>query len=102
LERENEYVIQDELLEILSFYNTLDINDVLLPPDSYKLPDGYIIFNELNTSALRFNVTLSVNDSPFRNYHRPNNFTRADITAPPGFRFRVCIPLPYCIVVFIC
>lgn len=87
--KENESEIQSSIFKTLGYLNTIDIGDVLKPPTSYMLPDGYFVFNELNTTAMRINVTFAVNDLPTRDYHRPNNFTRADIKLPKGFNFRV-------------
>jgi hypothetical protein len=78
--------IQKILYETLIEYDGLDIDIVATPTESYKLPDGYIAFSQLDGGNMKLAYNMSVNDTPYTKYHRPNNLTRLDINLPKKFR----------------
>lgn len=72
----SEYDIQTSIFNVETIYGNTSINEVDKPPFITMMPDGYTSFYDVNTRAAQLSFSMSVNDLPYRNYHRLNNFTK--------------------------
>lgn len=80
----SEFDIQTEIYGVETIYANESIAKVGQPPLSFLMPDGYVSFYDIDAAALYSNFSISVNDLPYRNYHRLNNFTKIALVGPRG------------------
>jgi hypothetical protein len=84
----SEFDIQSAIYDVETTYGNTSISKVNQSPYILMMPDGYVSFYEVDTSKAQLNYSMSVNDLPYRNYHRLNNFTKIAFVGQRGFSLK--------------